>query len=284
MAEHLTVSSSVCNRPFIAAGAATGWVGETDELPVSGASKIAELSCPTVEIYACPAAAGKLLDDAAFDVDKWLNRGIVDAFAKAEGKALVTGAGINEPKGFLAYNQVVTDVLPWGKLGYVASGVSGGLPAEYPADEFYDLVFSLEAAYRRNGRFVMNRMSQSAKRRITDDNGNYIWQPDRRQPASHLARFPGRGMRQHADHRTGRGHTHLQRLRARLSGGRSPRRPGAARSRHRQAISAVLRPPARRRLHQRLQSNQAHYVRGASQAPRNSASPRLREAGLECPR
>ncbi|WP_187970289.1 phage major capsid protein [Aquibium microcysteis] len=178
IAGHLTVSSSVYKRPFVTAGAATGWVGETDDRPVTGTPKIAELSYPTMEIYACPAATGKLLDDAAVDVDAWLNREIVDAFATAESRAFVSGTGVNQPKGFLAYDQAANDAWAWGKVGYVATGVSGGLPADYAADVLYDLVFALKAAYRRNARFVMNRMTQSAIRRIKDDNGNYLWQPD----------------------------------------------------------------------------------------------------------
>lgn len=178
IAGHLTVSSSVYRRPFVTAGAATGWVGETDDRPATDAPKIAELSYPTMEIYACPAATGKLLDDAAVDVDAWLNREIVDAFANAEGRAFVSGTGVNQPKGFLAYDQVADAAWAWGKVGFVATGVAGGLPAEYPAGVLYDLVFALKAAYRRNGRFVMNRMTQSVVRRIRDDNGNYLWQPD----------------------------------------------------------------------------------------------------------
>ena len=178
IAGNVTVSTSVLKRPFVISGAATGWVGETDDRPQTGSPKISELSYPTMEIFACPAATSKLLDDAAVDIDKWLSREIVDAFATEEGKAFVSGTGTNQPKGFLSYDQVSSDAWTWGKIGCVSTGVPGGLPEEFAADVLYDLVFSLRSGYRRNARFVMNRMTQSAIRRIKDENGNYLWQPN----------------------------------------------------------------------------------------------------------
>ncbi len=178
LAGSITVSTSIYKRPFVTAGAAAGWVGETDDRPQTGAPKIAELSYPTMEIFACPAATGKLLDDSAVDVDKWLSREIIDAFATEEGKAFVTGSGVNQPRGFLAYDQVAEDAWTWGKIGCVATGVAGGLPEQFAADVLFDLMFALKSAYRRNARFVMNRMTQSAIRRIRDESGNYLWQPD----------------------------------------------------------------------------------------------------------
>ena len=40
-----------------------------------------------------------------------------------------------------------------------------------------DLIYALKAGYRQNGRFVMNRKTQSAIRKFKDATGNYLWQP-----------------------------------------------------------------------------------------------------------
>jgi HK97 family phage major capsid protein len=40
-----------------------------------------------------------------------------------------------------------------------------------------DLAYAPKQGYRANGRWVMNRKTESAVRKFKDDNGNYIWQP-----------------------------------------------------------------------------------------------------------
>ena len=45
------------------------------------------------------------------------------------------------------------------------------------ADCLLDLVFALKAPYRRRARFVMNRLTQAAVRKLKNDDGDYLWQP-----------------------------------------------------------------------------------------------------------
>jgi HK97 family phage major capsid protein len=65
----------------------------------------------------------------------------------------------------------------WGEIGYVATGVSGALPASDPSDVLIDTVYALKAGYRQNANWVMNRKTQGTLRKLKDDSGNYIWQP-----------------------------------------------------------------------------------------------------------
>jgi HK97 family phage major capsid protein len=65
----------------------------------------------------------------------------------------------------------------WGKLGYVATGVAGELPADAPSDVLIDTVYALKAGYRQNASWVMNRRTQAAIRKLKDEDGNYLWQP-----------------------------------------------------------------------------------------------------------
>jgi HK97 family phage major capsid protein len=55
--------------------------------------------------------------------------------------------------------------------------VDGDFAATDPADDLIDLIYAPKAAYRANGRFVMNRRTVSAVRKFKDSNGDYIWQP-----------------------------------------------------------------------------------------------------------
>jgi HK97 family phage major capsid protein len=177
IAGHITISSSVYKRPFAISGANAGWVGETAPRPQTAGPRLAELSFPTRELYAMPAATVTLLDDAAVDVESWLADEVRDAFAQQEGIAFVSGDGESAPKGFLSYTAVPEDSWSWGNLGYVATGVDGGFDPEDAADVLIDLVFSLKAGYRRNARFVMNRLTQSAIRKLRDGDGTYLWEP-----------------------------------------------------------------------------------------------------------
>lgn len=64
------VSSLVYKRPFATSGAGAGWVGETTARPQTGTPGLAELTFPTMELYAMPASTSILLDDAADDIDE----------------------------------------------------------------------------------------------------------------------------------------------------------------------------------------------------------------------
>ncbi len=57
------VSGSVYKKPFAITGAESGWVAETAARPETDTPTLAELSFPTMELYAMPAATSALLDD-----------------------------------------------------------------------------------------------------------------------------------------------------------------------------------------------------------------------------
>jgi HK97 family phage major capsid protein len=96
------VSGNVYRKPFLIAGAASGWVGETAARPQTDSPTLAELAFPTMELYAMPAATQTLLDDSAVNIDEWIAAEIDTVFAEQEGTAFVSGDGTNKPKGFLA--------------------------------------------------------------------------------------------------------------------------------------------------------------------------------------
>ena len=89
----------------------------------------------------------------------------------------MTGDGANKPKGFLSYNIVDHASWTWGNIGYVATGAAGAFPASNPSDLLVDLVYAVNAGYRQNACFVMNRKTQSTIRKFKDSTGNYLWQP-----------------------------------------------------------------------------------------------------------
>lgn len=171
------VSGTVYKKPFSISGPGTGWVGETAARPETTSPTLAELSFPTMELYAMPAATSTLLDDSAVNIDEWLGEEVRTAFAAQETTAFVTSDGVNKPKGFLDYTAVAEGSWSWGNTGYIATGVDGDFAASDQSDQLIDLIYTLKSAYRANARWVMNRSVQAEIRKFKDADGNYIWQP-----------------------------------------------------------------------------------------------------------
>ncbi len=171
------ISGGIYKKPFMTAGPATGWVGETDARSQTTSPTLDALSFPAMELYAMPAATATLLDDSAVNIDEWIASEVELTFAVQEGAAFVSGDGSNKPKGFLNYDTVANGSWVWGKLGHVATGVSAAFPEDDPSDVLIDLIYALKAGYRQNGTFVMNRKTQGAIRKFKDAGGGYLWQP-----------------------------------------------------------------------------------------------------------
>jgi HK97 family phage major capsid protein len=171
------VSGTVLKKPFATTGMAAGWVAETAARPQTGNAQLAELSFPTMELYAMPAATPALLDDAAVDVESWIASEVDIVFGEQEGTAFVSGDGINKPKGFLSYTNVAEASWSWGNIGYIATGAAGAFKASNPSDTLFDTIYALKAGHRQNGTFVMNRKTQGAIRKFKDADGNYLWRP-----------------------------------------------------------------------------------------------------------
>ena len=171
------VSGGPYKRAVSIEGPAAGWVAETAPRPQTDTPTLSELTFPAMELYAMPAATQTLLDDAIVDIDAWLADEVETAFAEQESEAFVTGNGVGRPKGFLSSDTVADNAWVPGKLGFLATGVSGAFPGTDPSDILLDLIHALRAGYRQNARFVMNRRVQSTIRKFKDGDGNYLWQP-----------------------------------------------------------------------------------------------------------
>lgn len=171
------IGSNVYRKPIATVGAASGWVGETDNRTETAAPTIQAIDFPAMELYAMPAATQPLLDDSAVDIETWLANEVQIVFAEQEGAAFVNGDGTNKPTGFLNYTAVADSAWSWGNLGYIASGADGAFASSDPADALINLAYAPKQGYRANASWVMNRKTESVIRKFRDSNGNYIWQP-----------------------------------------------------------------------------------------------------------
>jgi HK97 family phage major capsid protein len=164
-------------KPVTTTGADAGWVGEASTRSETTAPVLSVVEFPTMELYAMPAATQSLLDDAFINVDSWLAEEVQTSFGEQEGAAFISGDGINRPRGLLSYTPVADASWAWNKIGYIASGGAGAFASSNPSDALVDLVYTPRQSYRANGRWVMNRKTEAAIRKLKDGQGNYIWQP-----------------------------------------------------------------------------------------------------------
>ena len=186
-----TVSAGSYKVAHSTAGPSAGWVGETAARPETASQPLVELTFPTMELYAMPAATQTLLDDAIVDVDRWVAEEVETVFAEQESAAFITGNGASQPRGVANVPFVADASWSWGNIGVLNTGVSGGFATVSPSDILVDLIYALRTGYRQNAAFLMSRRTQSQIRKFKDSTGAYLWQPPASlgQPAT-LMNFP----------------------------------------------------------------------------------------------
>lgn len=174
-------SGDAFEERFSLGGAAAVWVGETQARTATANPELKKLRVPLNESYAMPEATQKLVDDADTDIVDWLNQEVGIAFAEQEGVAFVSGDGVLKPRGLLTYPISTSPDASrtWGELQYVATGASGAFDSTDPGDVFHDAVAALKTGYRPNARWVMNRQTWSAVRKLKGGTtSEYLLVPD----------------------------------------------------------------------------------------------------------
>lgn len=118
---------------------------------------------PTHELYALIDISEQELEDSVFDLEAEMQSEFATQFAKAEGRAFVTGDGVGKPEG------VLTDA----NVGTTNSGNSTDLDP----DTLIELVHDIKSDYGQNALFMFNRKTLAAIRKLKTTGGDYIFQP-----------------------------------------------------------------------------------------------------------
>lgn len=178
IAQVVQTSSAGYRKLVSTGGTASGWVSEAAARPETDTPQFAEITPPTGELYANPAASQAMLDDAGFDLESWLASEIAMEFARAEGTAFINGSGADQPAGFLsgAMATAEDDVRAFGALQYIGSGDSAGFGSE-PESRLIDLVHTLKSGHRQGASFVMNSATLAEVRKLKTADGAFLWQP-----------------------------------------------------------------------------------------------------------
>lgn len=177
----MTISAGVYKKLINQGGSTAGWVGQREARAETNTSTLAALEFPAMELYANPAATQTMLDDGAVNIEQWIGDEVGILFAEKEGTAFITGSGVNEPRGLLSYTTVANASYAWGSIGHVVTSVAADIyDGTYNGvDALINLVGALRQGYRPNARFLMNRTTEAAVRKLKTigDTKSYLWQP-----------------------------------------------------------------------------------------------------------
>jgi HK97 family phage major capsid protein len=146
-----------------------GWVSERASRPKTDTAQIQMGNIPAHEMYANPFVTQKQLDDAAFDIEGWLNGKVATKFGRLEASAFVLGDGAGKPRGFMTYAAGSS----WGQIEQVNSGSATAVTA----DGLILLQNALKAEYAASAVFCMRRSTVGQIRLLKSHDSQYIWQP-----------------------------------------------------------------------------------------------------------
>ncbi|MGE4334587.1 MAG: phage major capsid protein [Pigmentiphaga sp.] len=108
----------------------------------------------------------ELLEDSAFDIERFIAEEFSDSLGTSEDTVFLTGTGQGQPEGLLTNKDIqanrVIQTAEAGKLG---------------VDDILDLTYSVDEKYARNGTLMVRRGIAKAIRKMKSGDGQYLWQP-----------------------------------------------------------------------------------------------------------
>lgn len=108
--------------------------------------------------------SSELLQDTAVDLEGYLARSFGQAMANGAGAHFITGTGSGEPHG----------ILTGGSIGVTGGTAQSG---QISADEVMQLFYNVIDPHASRGWWIMRRQTLGQIRRLTDSNGQFLWQP-----------------------------------------------------------------------------------------------------------
>lgn len=151
-----------------------GWgqleLGGANVMPVAAVQTPAFSDYQYVEdLYALAKVGEDELADNDINLEAVLTESFTNAVAAAEDLAIMNGlghaAGANgQPEGLLLAASGLTRV-------------DSGQALAVKADDFLNLIYAVDARYRKNGKFIMASTTELAIRKLKDGMGQYLWQP-----------------------------------------------------------------------------------------------------------
>lgn len=175
-------SAPLYQKPIRMTKTASGWVGEREPRPQTTVGDFADIEVGVDEIYAEPGVYQNALDDSSVNLEQMIAEEVATEFVEQADKAFINGDGVKKPRGLFTYPTVANANWKWGNIGFVTSEDDDGFPKvtsaskESPARGIISLIHSMKRGARANAKLMMNDMTLAMLRKMTDGNGNFIWQ------------------------------------------------------------------------------------------------------------
>lgn len=160
------------------------WAAEADSRSATAEPTLRSRAPTWGELYAYMQASNWSLEDIFFNVENWLVENAAEGFAVGLATAIYNGNGSGKPTGMFNGAPVTTDDYASPER---AHGVLEYIPITSPSSPYtssgvtpktiVDLVYSIRAPYRSGAKFAMNSVTQGHVRKMTDTNGQFLWQP-----------------------------------------------------------------------------------------------------------
>ena len=164
LAHVFTTSNGVHKIPVVRTKGSANWIDEGgsygDSDDVFGQEQIDAHKIGTVI-----KVSEELLNDSAFDLEKYFQEEFARRIGAKEEEAFINGDGNKKPTGIL------------NAAGGAEIGVTAASEKAITADEIIDLYYSIKAPYRKNAVWILNDSTVRAVRKLKDSNGQYLWQP-----------------------------------------------------------------------------------------------------------
>jgi HK97 family phage major capsid protein len=142
------------------------WKGETQAQEGSEPT-FGQVEIPVREVNTYVDISNQLLADSGGMAEAEVRLALAEDFGQKEGLAFLKGTGPLQPEGLLVNSGV----------GYTPTGNASTLGTN-PADVLISAMYSLPAAYRGRGTWLMNGSTLASIRKLKDGTtGVYLWQP-----------------------------------------------------------------------------------------------------------
>lgn len=105
----------------------------------------------------------QLLQDSFFDLPAFLTGVLAERLGRLTNEDYTAGSGSSQPHGV---------------VGASTLGTTAASPTALTFNELIDLQFSVNSAYRKNGRWMFNDVTLKTLTKLKDSDGRYIWNPD----------------------------------------------------------------------------------------------------------
>lgn len=157
---HLTKSEGRIHA--ITSTGSAGIVDEGNLIPEDG-DKFTQFPVKSYKIASLAKLKESFLLDNDFNLEKYLITDFARRFGRAEENLFINGHGVTNQTGILSVSESV-NAKETNTLSY---------------DEIVELYFSIEAEYRKDAVFIMNDETAFYLRTLKDDDGNYLWNPNK---------------------------------------------------------------------------------------------------------